>query len=91
MDNFPIILFCLSSCGGKPAGGSVVFPRRGATEGLVNAVVVVVIHPLGDGGLKLVEVVVGAPVDPFAFERAPQSLDEDVHPPVARPPPAQSG
>ena len=70
--NFPIILFCLSGRGGKTFGGPVVLLRHGVTEGLVNAVVVVVVHPPGNGGLQLVEVVVGAEVDQLAFKRAPQ-------------------
>jgi hypothetical protein len=82
--NFPIILFCLTGRGGKTFGGPVVLPRRGVTKGLVNAVVVVVVHPPGNGGLQLVEVVVGAEVNQLAFKRAPQSLNEDVvHPPAA--------
>ena len=71
-------LFCLSCRGGKTVGGPLVLPRRGVTEGLVNAVVVVVVHPRANGGLKLTEVVVGTEVDQFAFKRAPQSLNEDV-------------
>ena len=61
--NFTIILFCLSGRSGKAFGGLAVLPQRGATEGLVNAVVVVVAYPPGDGGLQFVEVVVGGEVD----------------------------
>jgi hypothetical protein len=79
--NFPIIVLRLSSRGGKP-GVSAVLPRCGVTESLVNALVVLVVYPLTNGVLQLVEIVAGTQVDPSAFERTLQSRDEDVIQPL---------
>ena len=76
--NFPVVVFILLRRFGKVWLRTVERPRTFVVQSLVDAFVVVVLHPAAYALLEFRHGAVVLQVDVLAFQTAPESLDEDV-------------